>query len=378
MNAITMTRVLLDATRVPATFGATGIRPAFEGRLKRFLRLDAALRAFKVEVYDPLRLRWLDLKDQIPHTTAVLGTGLTGRPIVASTADESHVRMARRAVKEPFACPIYQAGMLKIAEAADARERALEKGGEECGFAAAEIRAERLGSLVCEAEEHFVRMPVKTAAELEMKVSFMVEHRLIESTPESNVLFADVRALAAATAAPAPDTSEWDRLMSEMRAGRADLGRLTEVLSEAEDRYFDALPARPKAPDDGIPGIENMTIAQIKASPLFAGPGWTRYQKQLDEWSAVDEAARGSSGFAEAQAAYDRVLERVYQLRAALLSYRSPDPSFVFEKLRLIGKVFDDVPDGSEMEFLLADVDRLAAGMRRSEIVELQTERKEA
>ena len=162
MNAITMTRaaVLTSAARTgkcpqPESSrgdGAAGIRPQFRARLDRWRRLERAHAAYEQSHLEPAQAKLKAAIDLIPHTTA------------------------------------------------EVRNRLIAEASASCEIRRIIARSNRFNNIVQQAKWSFILMPVASAAELEMKIAFMIEEDAFSCDAAPGVLLADVTALAGRTA----------------------------------------------------------------------------------------------------------------------------------------------------------------------------------
>lgn len=199
--------------------------------------------------------------------------------------------------------------------------------------------------------------------------SYLIDHAAKAMRADLLAASPLARALAYGDALEAENDAamEWDRLMLEWQAARGEYARISALHNEAEIRYFDLQPERPAQPDAphsvGLENIENMTIAEIKATKPETHPAWIEYEASKSAWEEACSEARVASGLAEAEEIWDKAVSNCGEIARQLLAFPAPDHSYIARKLEVVKTEFG-TPDESDFEAIMADIVRLSGGQQ--------------
>lgn len=188
---------------------AKGTTPAVSPKLTALIaevdRLVAASDDLHERVYMPARARMLaaveDAQLDLPHTSVRAGDSLTGEPLIWSTADRTHVAMAktiarRKADPGPFS-PGYISAARTLTAAHLRRERALAAVTNSHGLSAIVDQCDALNDATAEAEERVADFAAGTLADLHAKVAFMHRRDMGNGMDRVATVLADLERVAA-------------------------------------------------------------------------------------------------------------------------------------------------------------------------------------
>lgn len=187
---------------------AKGAMPSVSPELTALIaevdRLAAASDDLHERVYMPARARMLAAVEQaqrtLPHTSVEAGNTVSGQPLVWTTADRTHVAMAktiarRKADPGPFS-PGYISAARTLTAAHLRRERAIAAVANSHGVSAMVDQCDALNDATAQAEERVADFAASTLADLHAKVAFMHRRDMGNGMDRVATVLADLDRLA--------------------------------------------------------------------------------------------------------------------------------------------------------------------------------------
>lgn len=147
---------------------------------------------------------------------------------------------------------------------------------------------------------------------------------------------------AALSATPAPDLTEWNRLVDQLdravalRAAAAIADDKAQAAYKVASQSIGPKPTAPTFTTQYPRPIDEMTISEIKRLPVIKAPASAEYEAALAAWTANDDEISRRTNADHAEAAWEQSVSDHFAAANALLAYPAPNCNALLYKLALI------------------------------------------
>ncbi|QBM75883.1 hypothetical protein E2E30_08925 [Sphingomonas sp. AAP5] len=173
-------------------------------------------------------------------------------------------------------------------------------------------------------------------------------------------------ATSAVATAPVVSRARWDRLVATFHATDTKMRAIGIEHTVAFERYYaerDKIGERPVAPDRPAlkypKPIEQMTIAEIKATPVEPSAGYAAYEAALASWQAeAEELAAAITGDVDAR--WEAAVDAQDAAAQAIFAEPIPDTAALLFKINLVEEEYRGCdPSDKVTKLVFEDVRRL-------------------
>ncbi|TPG56348.1 hypothetical protein EAH76_01950 [Sphingomonas glacialis] len=168
---------------------------------------------------------------------------------------------------------------------------------------------------------------------------------------------------------PVMSRTKWDRLVAAFRRADEKMKAIGIEHTAAFERYYierEKIGERPVAPNRPAlkypKPIEQMTIAEIKATPVEPSAAYAAYEAELAEWQAkAEELEAAITGDVDAR--WEAAVDAQDAAAQAIFAEPAPNIAALFFKINLVEEEYRGCdPSDKVTKLVFADVRRLMSG----------------